>query len=181
MTTDTLPAAGMADAINAEHDAAQAAARTAIEHAIECGRLLLDAKEQCGHGAWLPWLETHTRVSVRQAQRYMRVARAAIEGKYDGASHLSIEGALSALAPPKPEAAEPKSSDALSPDRLAFFAEQSRREQAHAMLLMRLIGQHGADGGGIVQGDDGGLSVMLYRGDGSEAGETMEIHIPAAA
>jgi len=174
--TDTLPAATLAEAINREHDAAQAAARTAIEHAIEAGRLLIEAKDGSGHGEWLPWLEANTRVSVRQAQRYMRVARAAIEGKYDGASHLSIEGALSALAPPKAETSDRSDNftDALSPERLAFFEARFRREQAHAMLLMRLIGQHGADGGGIVQGDDGGFSVMLYR-----AGETMETVIPA--
>jgi hypothetical protein len=32
----------LASAINAEHDAAYGAARTALEHAAECGRLLLE-------------------------------------------------------------------------------------------------------------------------------------------
>ncbi len=94
----TLPA--LASAINRHHDAAQDAARTAIENAIECGRLLLQAKKQVGHGGWLPWLKANTSVSERQSQRYMRVATGAIEGKYDATSDLTIDGALGLLAGP---------------------------------------------------------------------------------
>jgi hypothetical protein len=93
------PALYLAERIEAEHQAAIGAARTAIEHAVECGKLLLKAKAQVGHGGWLAWLEAHT--SARQSQRYMRLASAAIEGKYDATSHLTIEGALAAIAAPK--------------------------------------------------------------------------------
>jgi hypothetical protein len=100
----------LAQAIDREHQAAIGAARTALEHAAECGRLLLEAKASVPHGDWLPWLEANTSVSARQSQRYMRLARAALEGKYDAASYLTIEGALKALAAPKddPEPAEPE-------------------------------------------------------------------------
>jgi len=90
-----------AAAINRHHDAAEVAARTAIEHAFECGQLLIQAKEHVEHGGWLPWLEKNTRMSARTAQRYMRVTQATIEGKYDAASHLTIEGVLDVLAAPK--------------------------------------------------------------------------------
>ena len=88
----TLPS--IATAIDRHHAAAQAAARTAIEHAIACGQLLLQAKTQVAHGGWLPWLKAHTRVSERQSQRYMQVAQGALTGKYDAASDLTIEGAI---------------------------------------------------------------------------------------
>jgi hypothetical protein len=62
----------LAQAIDREHQAAIGAARTALEHAAECGRLLLEAKASVPHGDWLPWLEANTSVSARQSQRYMR-------------------------------------------------------------------------------------------------------------
>jgi hypothetical protein len=46
----------LAARINAEHAAAHGAARTAIEHAITCGQLLLEAKAEVGHDVWLPWM-----------------------------------------------------------------------------------------------------------------------------
>ena len=46
----------------------------AIEHAIECGRLLVEAKASVPHGEWLPWLCENTKVSERTARRWMRFA-----------------------------------------------------------------------------------------------------------
>lgn len=85
--------------INREHRAAESAARSAIEHALAAGRLLVEAKGQVGHGGWLEWLKENTEVSPRQSQRYMKLANnwPAIEGKYDAASHLTIDGALRLL------------------------------------------------------------------------------------
>ena len=45
------------------------------EHAINAGRLLIEAKAQLAHGQWLPWLEDHCQVSERTAQAYMQCAR----------------------------------------------------------------------------------------------------------
>jgi hypothetical protein len=72
VTNNIVPAdlGDIAGRINAAHDRASAAARSAIEHAIECGRLLTEAKAQLPHGLWLPWLEANTVVGVRQAQRF---------------------------------------------------------------------------------------------------------------
>jgi hypothetical protein len=44
----TLPQ--LAKRINAEHNEALSAARTAIEHARRAGQLLQQAKEKCEHG-----------------------------------------------------------------------------------------------------------------------------------
>jgi hypothetical protein len=65
----------LARAIEREHQAARRAARTALEHAMECGRLLIEAKAQVGHGGWLPWLEANCTLRPRTAQAYMRLAR----------------------------------------------------------------------------------------------------------
>jgi Protein of unknown function (DUF3102) len=111
----------LAQAIDREHQAAHQAARTALEHALECGRLLIQAKAAVPHGGWLPWLEANTTVSARQSQRYMRLATAAIEGKYDATSHLTIEGALALLAAPMAEQLpEPE------PVRMTVYLAESR-------------------------------------------------------
>jgi hypothetical protein len=41
---------------------------------LECGRLLVEAKEQLAHGEWLPWLNDHFPHSVSTATRWMAVA-----------------------------------------------------------------------------------------------------------
>jgi hypothetical protein len=72
----------LAERINAEHrayDKAMKAAagqlNAALDHALEAGALLTEAKEQCPHGTWLPWLEANFAGSPRRAQEYMFLAR----------------------------------------------------------------------------------------------------------
>ncbi len=60
--------------INEVHDRAVSAATIAINHAIEAGKLLIEAKAACQHGSWGDWLSTNFRGSQRTAQGYMRVA-----------------------------------------------------------------------------------------------------------
>lgn len=62
---------------NAAHDAAVRSATSAIEAAVQCERLLIEAKGKVPHGEWLPWIEANTRVGARQSQKYMRLARRA--------------------------------------------------------------------------------------------------------
>jgi Protein of unknown function (DUF3102) len=40
---------------------------------VEIGRRLTDAKAQCGHGKWLPWLKDEFNWSNQQARRFMHV------------------------------------------------------------------------------------------------------------
>jgi hypothetical protein len=100
--------------IKVEHQAVAASLKRSIDHAIAAGELLLEAKDQIPHGQWLPWLEQHCGVTPRAAQMYMRVAtyRAAIELKYEDISHLTIAGALAALA--KPRLPKPRKRDGLT-------------------------------------------------------------------
>jgi len=92
--SDTL--ATLAESINAEHDAALQAARSAIEHARRCGQLLIDAKAKIGHGDFLAWIKANCRVGDRQARNYMRLAEHwdRIVGKTEPGSDLTIKRAL---------------------------------------------------------------------------------------
>jgi hypothetical protein len=55
--------------------AAHAVVGSAMQHAIEAGQLLIEAKKQVPRGAWLSWLEDKCEISERTAQAYMRIAR----------------------------------------------------------------------------------------------------------
>ena len=57
----------------AEYGRHKKATAEAIQAYLNCGAALLEAKESCGHGAWLPWL-TASGVPERTAQRMMKLA-----------------------------------------------------------------------------------------------------------
>lgn len=62
-------------AINCLHRKAEKKAKEALTFAIEAGKMLLQVKNSLPHGQFMPWVETNLDVSVRQAQRYMRLAK----------------------------------------------------------------------------------------------------------
>ena len=61
--------------INRHHDLARSKATEAMNHAMEAGKLLLEAKAGLEHGAWSAWLQSNVMVTPRQAQRYMALAQ----------------------------------------------------------------------------------------------------------
>jgi hypothetical protein len=91
----------LAARIRAEHEGATAAMKRGCEHAINAGRLLIEAKNMCKHGEWLPWLAAHCGIPDRTARLYMRLARHApeLEAKSATVADLSIRRAIEALAP----------------------------------------------------------------------------------
>ena len=101
---DTAPAlATLAAEINAEHDAAERTARTAIDHARAAGDRLLLAKARVAHGQWLPWLATNCpAIADRTARAYMQLARnwGTLETKTADSANLSIDAALKLLNAP---------------------------------------------------------------------------------
>lgn len=90
--------ATIATEIEREHVAAQGAYRSALEHAVRCGELLIEAKAAVSHGGWGEWLAENFTASKRTAQGYMRLARAE---DAQALAHLGIEGALRQLATPR--------------------------------------------------------------------------------
>lgn len=96
--------ADLATQINAEHAAATDHARSAVQSARKAGELLLQAKTQCSHGEWLPWLKAHCPdISQRTAQGYMRLARYCLRSPHDTEriETLPLREALTCLAAPK--------------------------------------------------------------------------------
>ena len=87
----------LARRIQKEHRAASDAASRAVQHARAAGQLLISAKQQLKHGAWLPWLREHCHLSTRAAQCYMQLARLS---KRDAqrVADLSLREALRAVA-----------------------------------------------------------------------------------
>jgi hypothetical protein len=61
--------------INRHHEVASSKAKEAVNHAIEAGKLLLEAKAALPHGEWLGWLEANIRVTPRRCQQYIRYAQ----------------------------------------------------------------------------------------------------------
>lgn len=59
--------------INEHHAMAQEKARQAVAHALECGRLLSEAKSRVGHGGWTQWLGDNFNGSGRTARDYMKL------------------------------------------------------------------------------------------------------------
>lgn len=71
----------IADDVRRTNHAAEQAERDAIAHALEAGRLLCEAKEQCPHGQWLPFLE-RAGVPERKAQRLMKLHRGRLQSDF---------------------------------------------------------------------------------------------------
>lgn len=93
--------------IREEHEACEHDAQSAVERAINCGRMLIEAKEKAGHGNWLPWLKQNFPADARTAQNYMRLASANTQR----VSHLPMRDALAELAEPRAPQAEPTTAE----------------------------------------------------------------------
>lgn len=76
--------------------------------AKRAGEALIEAKKQCRHGEFQKWVEANTRVSYRQAAKYMQIAKCALRGTF--APDMGIDAFLDAHAEhrrPSPEPATP--------------------------------------------------------------------------
>lgn len=115
--------------INLEHRLANSKASEAVQHATNCGLMLLQIKASKQHGEWLPWLSGEIeagRLEVKrsQANTYMRVA-----SNYQRAGNLpdgatSIRAALELLSDKEPTEQQGELID--------VEAERKAREEAEA-------------------------------------------------
>lgn len=119
-----VPLEALAGSIRAEHARYCASFRNAIGHALEAGRLLLEAKSATDHGRWLAWLTTHCELAERTAQGYMRLAKNSVmllEGdpqRVADLADLSVRGAAKLLAKHKsPDINPAKAQDAVRSER----------------------------------------------------------------
>ena len=94
-------------AFKKEHEACQSASRQALGHAIAAGEILLKAKnarEFALTGGFRKWVQQNCLVSVREAERYVELAKhRGILEEVDATrvSHWSIRGALRLIAEAK--------------------------------------------------------------------------------
>lgn len=64
----------LAAKINEATTAAETHARSAMQHALTAGTLLVQAKALVPHGEWQQWVEAHCTIAPRTASAYMRLA-----------------------------------------------------------------------------------------------------------
>lgn len=100
----TTPLTDLASKINQEHRACSEAVNKGLEHALSCGRLLTEAKQQVGHGEWQRWIDDNCEFGDRTARTYMQVVKRwpEIKAKRQTSADLSIDGAVKLLAEPRP-------------------------------------------------------------------------------
>jgi DUF3102 family protein len=91
--SDRLPT--LAAEIRVAHEAVLTAAQSAVERAIEAGKLLIEAKRSLDHSEWLPWLK-EAGISPRTAQKYMRLAQLP-DANAKRVAHLGVRKALAAI------------------------------------------------------------------------------------
>src|SRR5271165_6672698 len=89
----------LARRINAEHTAVIDAVRRGALHAIEAGKLLLQAQALVPFGEWLDWLPVNTKFSERTAQIYMQLAQGEhlLLANPNNSADLSVNRALKLL------------------------------------------------------------------------------------
>jgi len=114
--------ADLAARIHQQHDAASNALKSAVDHAIAAGELLLQAKEQLKHGTWLPWLQANCEIPERTVQAFMRLARLLIQ-KRNAVADLPLREALSAIRSTEQKLADAASRQAEPPGKAVFVFE----------------------------------------------------------
>lgn len=107
----TAPAAPIpsVEQINLEYRLSQSKASEAVQHAINCGLMLLQVKASLKHGEWLPWLKAQRETgqidfSDETAKRYMRVA--SNRSRVTDLAPTSIRAALELLTEDKSDEAQ---------------------------------------------------------------------------
>jgi predicted transcriptional regulator len=60
--------------INQEHRLVYQASLDALDHAIQCGLRLIEAREQVTDGKWGKWVENNLNITPSAVTRYMRIA-----------------------------------------------------------------------------------------------------------
>ncbi len=156
----------LAQRIRQASDRAKVASVESAELYLEAGRLLIEAKAECTHGDWLPFLEM-TGVHERQARRLMQLARSGL--KSDTVSDLGgVTAALEYLAEKKQSEPEDDiwkwAEDRASGPISVLDLEMERRWLA--AKLMRLAGVPELANFALTVGEEYGLPTLrLVAGD----------------
>lgn len=88
-------------AINTAHAQVVTSATNMVIRAVECGNLLIEAKERIPHGSWVEWLDENFDGSGWVARKYMALARAEAAERGSVTSSGTIRAALKSIATPR--------------------------------------------------------------------------------
>lgn len=111
------PDDALVDAIRREHNAAAAAAMTALDHAIEAGRLLSVARQNVKHGEWEAFVRNRCGIAERTARLYLRLdAHREVLTNRQRVAGLTVREAARLIAETNAER-EPKSLEMASGDQ----------------------------------------------------------------
>lgn len=107
-TSTALSGEQLTAAIRHEHEAASTAARSALGHALEAGRLLSEARAVIPHGGWESYVRDECDIAPRTASLYLRLHRnrARLPNR-QRAAELSVRQAARLLERPRAKAALP--------------------------------------------------------------------------
>ncbi|MBI3776768.1 MAG: DUF3102 domain-containing protein [Gammaproteobacteria bacterium] len=138
--TEIFSLPDLATQINAEHSAATTAANTAVQHALNAGQLLIEAKKLVAHGEWLPWIAANCQLADRTVQGYMRLARELpkLDGpKAQRVADLPLREALALLADDRMRELKPTSpgADWLPKNGLIARAEVSANGKSFQFFM----------------------------------------------
>lgn len=96
-------------AINREHEFVRQSAKDMVQHALNCGNLLMQAKERVPHGGWAAWVDANFKGSEWVARKYMQLAREEQANRGRVTDMDSIRAALRSIASPRQQSSEPAS------------------------------------------------------------------------
>jgi hypothetical protein len=154
-----LPDTTIVSAIQHHHQAATAAAGVAIKHAIEAGRLLIEAKAAMPHGTFGEWVESECGIGYRMARKYMLAhKRLSALPEANWPSTANIDKALAGVA----ETSRRRELDWLPPLGEGASATDGRGRTwyvwrvgtEHVRYIAETIGDFG---GGLIEGSKRGI------------------------
>lgn len=124
--------------INLEHQLANSKANEAVQHATNCGLMLLQVKASKKHGEWLPWLKQQQEsvaigFSHMTATKYMRLAANINRGLYLPET-TSIRAALELLSDQEPTEQQGELIDVEAERKARQDAESKAESERQARL-----------------------------------------------
>jgi hypothetical protein len=115
----------LAHEINRQQQLADDHFRTSVQHGLNVGRLLLQAKDGVRRGEWLTWLASNTSLSERTAQGYMQLVRRHDPRRVAG---MGLREALTMIAAPANEPEPAAATTGLS-ERLREAGRERERHE----------------------------------------------------
>lgn len=155
--------------ISHEMQLAEASQRTTIDHAITVGELLIQAKEQVGHGKFMAWITENVKCSHDTARNCMRLAlHKELILNSERVRNMSLRAAIKYLADPGERKAVDGPKVQVIPAAAAPEGQQIRVKGYGAGQELRRLERTGEDDGATgpepEEGEERGGGLEAYEG-----------------